>query len=98
LCVEILTSSPRTRPSRESPSSRGRSERWGELVHAIVVPERGAKLDAEAIVEHCRPRIAGFKLPRSAEFRDDPLPKSGAGKVLKSRLRAQSGEPLSEAP
>jgi long-chain acyl-CoA synthetase len=65
-------------------------ERWGERVHAIVVTEPGADLDATAIVEHCRPRIAGFKIPRSVEFRADPLPKSGAGKVLKAQLRARA--------
>jgi long-chain acyl-CoA synthetase len=70
-------------------------ERWGERVHAIVVPEDGAELDEAAIVEHCRPRIAGFKLPRSVELRHEPLPKSGAGKVLKAKLRAPAGEPRS---
>ena len=67
-------------------------DRWGERVHAIVVAEPGAELDAAAVVEHCRPHIAGFKLPRSVEFRDEPLPKSGAGKVLKTQLRDQAGE------
>ena len=70
-------------------------ERWGERVHAIIVPEPGAELDEAAIVEHCRGRIAGFKLPRSVEFRDGPLPKTGAGKVLKAELRAPAGEPHS---
>jgi long-chain acyl-CoA synthetase len=70
-------------------------ERWGERVHAIVVPEPGAEIDADAIVEHCRPHIAGFKIPRSVELRAEPLPKSGAGKVLKAQLRAPAGEPRS---
>jgi long-chain acyl-CoA synthetase len=70
-------------------------ERWGERVHAIIVREPGADLDEEAIVEHCRSRIAGFKLPRSVELRDEPLPKTGAGKVLKAKLRAPAGEPRS---
>jgi long-chain acyl-CoA synthetase len=59
-------------------------ERWGERVHAVVV---GDGLDPAAIVEHCRTRIGGYKLPRSFEFRSEPLPKSGAGKVLKGQLR-----------
>jgi long-chain acyl-CoA synthetase len=59
-------------------------EHWGERVHAIVV---GDGLDPDAIVAHCRTRIGGYKVPRSIELRSDPLPKSGAGKVLKSRLR-----------
>jgi acyl-CoA synthetase (AMP-forming)/AMP-acid ligase II len=59
-------------------------DRWGERVHAIVV---GESLDPDAIVAHCRERIGGYKLPRSFELRDEPLPKSGAGKVLKGQLR-----------
>jgi long-chain acyl-CoA synthetase len=62
-------------------------ERWGERVHAIIVPKRGANLTAEAVMEHCRGQIAGYKCPRSVEFRDTPLPLSGAGKVLKRELR-----------
>jgi long-chain acyl-CoA synthetase len=70
-------------------------DRWGERVHAIIVPQPGAALDETAIVEHCRPRIAGFKIPRSIEFRTEPLPKSGAGKILKAKLRAPAAEPRS---
>ena len=62
-------------------------ERWGERVHAIIVPKRGANLTAEAVLEHCRGQIAGYKCPRSVDFRDAPLPLSGAGKVLKRELR-----------
>jgi long-chain acyl-CoA synthetase len=58
-------------------------EKWGERVHAIVVGD----VDPEAVVAHCRARIGGYKVPRSIELRDEPLPKSGAGKVLKGRLR-----------
>jgi len=70
-------------------------ERWGERVHAIIVAQPGVRLDEAAIVEHCRARIAAFKTPRSVEFRAEPLPKSGAGKVLKSKLRAPAAEPRS---
>jgi long-chain acyl-CoA synthetase len=63
-------------------------ERWGERVHAVVVPADGAVLDEAEIVEHCRTRIGGYKLPRSVQLRAEPLPKSGAGKVLKAQLRA----------
>jgi long-chain acyl-CoA synthetase len=61
--------------------------RWGETIHAIVVPRAGANLTAEAVIEHCRTQIAGYKIPRSVAFRDQPLPLSGAGKVLKRDLR-----------
>jgi long-chain acyl-CoA synthetase len=62
-------------------------ERWGEAVHAVVVLDPGSAVDADALIEHCRARLGGFKVPRSLDVRDEPLPKSGAGKVLKSRLR-----------
>jgi long-chain acyl-CoA synthetase len=62
-------------------------ERWGERVHAIVVPKAGAGLTPDRVLEHCREQIAGYKCPKSVEFRDTPLPLSGAGKVLKRDLR-----------
>jgi long-chain acyl-CoA synthetase len=62
-------------------------ERWGERVHAIVVPKPGAELTADLVLEFCRAQIAGYKCPRSVDFRDTPLPLSGAGKVLKRELR-----------
>ncbi len=63
-------------------------ERWGERVHAIVVPKESVTLTADSVIAHCRGRIAGYKCPRSVEFRETPLPLSGAGKVLKRELRA----------
>jgi long-chain acyl-CoA synthetase len=62
-------------------------EKWGETVHAVVVPRAGRELSAEAVVAHCRALIAGFKVPRSVEIRAESLPLSGAGKVLKTVLR-----------
>jgi len=39
------------------------------------------------LVAHCRADIAGYKVPKRIELRAEPLPKSGAGKVLKRELR-----------
>jgi len=64
------------------------SEQWGEAVHAIVVPKEGASVTEEEIVTHCREWIAGYKVPRTVSLRDEPLPLSGAMKVLKRELRA----------
>ena len=63
-------------------------ERWGEAVHAIVVLREGERANEAEIIEHCRERIAGYKVPRSLEFKAESLPVSGAGKVLKIELRA----------
>lgn len=61
--------------------------RWGERVHAIILPRASAVLTTEELIEHCRARIADYKCPRSIEFRDKSLPLSAAGKVLKAELR-----------
>ena len=61
---------------------------WGEQVHAIVVLKAGETLTEEELIEHCKSLIAGYKCPRSVTFRDEPLPLSGAGKILKKDLRA----------
>jgi long-chain acyl-CoA synthetase len=61
-------------------------ERWGEAVHAVVVPR--SDVSADELVRHCRELIAGYKVPKEIDVRTDPLPKSGAGKVLKRELRA----------
>jgi long-chain acyl-CoA synthetase len=62
-------------------------ERWGERVHAIIVPKAGVALTPDGVVQHCRKHIAGYKCPRSVEIRKEALPISGAGKILKSELR-----------
>lgn len=64
------------------------SEQWGESVHALVVLREKCDATEADIVDHCRERIAGYKVPRSVEFRTEPLPISGAGKILKNELRA----------
>jgi long-chain acyl-CoA synthetase len=61
-------------------------ERWGEAVHAVVVPR--AAVAENDLIAHCRESIAGYKVPKRIEIRDEPLPKSGAGKLLKRELRA----------
>ena len=62
-------------------------EEWGEAVHAIVILHAGKSLTEEELIAHCRERIAGYKLPKGVTFRAEPLPLSGAGKVLKTELR-----------
>jgi long-chain acyl-CoA synthetase len=58
-----------------------------EKVAAIIVVKKGTTLTEEKVMEHCRARIARYKCPRVVIFRTEPLPLSGAGKVLKSVLR-----------
>ena len=63
------------------------SEEWGEQVHAVVMRKPGASVTAQEIITFCKERIAGYKCPRSVDISDNPLPMSGAGKILKRELR-----------
>ncbi len=59
---------------------------YGEAVAAFVEPRPGARLDAQAVIEHCRALLAGYKKPRHVVFVES-LPRNSLGKVLKSELR-----------
>jgi long-chain acyl-CoA synthetase len=61
--------------------------KWGEIVKACVVLKPGKTLNAEALIAYCRRSLANFKVPRSIEFSETELPKSGSGKILKRVLR-----------
>jgi len=58
----------------------------GERVKVIVVP-RDPGLTKEAVVEHCRQYLTGYKIPRIVEFRHTELPKTPVGKILRRELR-----------
>jgi long-chain acyl-CoA synthetase len=61
-------------------------ELFGESVKACVVARPGVEICAEDIIDFCKERLAGYKAPRMVEFMDG-LPKTPAGKVLKTELR-----------
>jgi long-chain acyl-CoA synthetase len=61
--------------------------KWGEIVKAVVVLKPGKTLTAEELIAYCRRSLANFKVPRSIEFSQTELPKSGSGKILKRLLR-----------
>jgi acyl-CoA synthetase (AMP-forming)/AMP-acid ligase II len=61
-------------------------ERWGEAVKAVVVLVPGAQADGAQIIQWARSRLAGYKLPKSIDFRAE-LPRNAAGKVLHRELR-----------
>ncbi len=63
-------------------------DRWGEAVHAEVALRSGSAASADDIVEHCRARIAGYKLPRSIVIHEGELPTTPAGKIQKAELKA----------
>lgn len=62
------------------------SERWGEVVGAVIVLKEGEVIDEEALKAFCREKLAGYKIPRQFEY-VEVLPRNASGKILKYRLR-----------
>jgi acyl-CoA synthetase (AMP-forming)/AMP-acid ligase II len=63
---------------------------WGQEVEAVVVPASGATLDADVLAEHCRERLADYKVPTLWVIREEPLPRNATGKVLKNVLTGEA--------
>jgi fatty-acyl-CoA synthase len=65
-------------------------EKWGEAVHAVAVLHQGQTSSADEIIEWCRPKIAGYKRPRSISFiAEDEMPRTATGKILHRVLRSR---------
>jgi fatty-acyl-CoA synthase len=62
-------------------------EKWGEVPAAIVVRKPGTNVTSDQLSEFLQERLGRFKLPRIIEFSDEPLPKTGTGKIRKLVLR-----------
>ncbi len=64
-------------------------DEYGEQVKAVVEPAPGVTAGPELerrLIEHCRPRLASFKLPRSIDFLRE-LPREPTGKLRTGLLR-----------
>jgi len=61
------------------------NERSGEAVRAVIV-KKDPSLTKEAVIEHCKANLTGYKIPREVEFRES-LPKTPVGKILRRELR-----------
>ena len=61
-------------------------KRWGEVPRAFVVLKPGDEITEQALIAHCRSRLAAFKAPKQVMFMDT-LPRNPSGKVLKRELR-----------
>jgi len=58
----------------------------GEAVKIFVVRKDPA-LTEQALLDHCRQHLTDYKIPRIVEFRNEPLPKTSLGKILRRQLR-----------
>jgi fatty-acyl-CoA synthase len=69
-------------------------DKWGEMVTAVVVLAEGQQADEAELIAHCRGKLAGYKVPKRVEFRDE-LARTATGKIQKFKLResfwAESG-------
>ena len=63
------------------------SDKWGEQVHGIVRLKEGHSPTEDELIAWCREHLAGYKIARSIEFREEPFPLSATAKVLKRELR-----------
>ena len=67
-------------------------DRWGETPCAFVELKAGATTTAQAMVDHCKLHLAGFKVPRAIVFGE--LPKTSTGKIQKFELRKLAGSAM----
>jgi len=67
------------------------SERYGEQPAAFIIARNGADLKPEDVVDHCRGRIAFYKIPRYVAFVKE-YPMTASGKIQKYRLREMAAE------
>ena len=61
-------------------------DRWGEIVHAVVVARAGVQIGPEEIIDHCRQTLAGYKCPKRVTF-VDALPKTAIGKISRKNVK-----------
>jgi acyl-CoA synthetase (AMP-forming)/AMP-acid ligase II len=59
---------------------------WGEALVAAIVQRPGHSVTTQQLIEHCRSRVGGYKIPKRVEFVSD-LPHNPSGKILKRELR-----------
>jgi O-succinylbenzoic acid--CoA ligase len=63
-------------------------EEWGERVAALVVPREGSDPAASALDDHCRERLANYKVPRTIRFAE-AIPRTDSGTVDRAAVREQ---------
>ncbi len=61
-------------------------ERFGESLLAVFALKPDSELDVNTMVQFCREKLAGYKIPRQIAF-VDALPRNPSGKILKTILR-----------
>ncbi|QTQ34175.1 AMP-binding protein [Aromatoleum bremense] len=70
-------------------------EKWGEVPCAIIDlrPEHVGKVSEQDVIQFCRTKLPGFKVPRHIIF--EPITRTATGKLQKFKLRAHAAEVIS---
>ena len=63
-------------------------KKWGEVPCAFVSLKTGCSLNEQKVIEFCRTKLSGYKIPKCVVFSE--LPKTSTGKIRKSVLREQA--------
>ena len=71
-------------------------DKWGEVPVAFIEIYAGSTLQRDAVIEHCRQHLAGFKVPKHIIFAE--IPKTSTGKVQKFELRQAAKSLAHETP
>ncbi|MBN1662722.1 MAG: acyl--CoA ligase [Deltaproteobacteria bacterium] len=61
-------------------------KQWGSAVRAVIQLKPGVRMDEKEVMDYCRDKMAGYKMPRSVVFVDE-TPVSPVGKVLRQKVR-----------
>ncbi|RME23506.1 MAG: long-chain fatty acid--CoA ligase [Deltaproteobacteria bacterium] len=68
-------------------------EKWGEAVCAVVILKEGCSCSEQQLVEHCRERLARYKVPKRVVFiPPERMPRTSTGKILHRVLREMLNE------
>lgn len=70
-------------------------EMLDEAIHVYVVPRDGAQVDSGNVLDHCRGRLAKFKVPDAVHVVEQ-LPRTSVGKIQKNLLRRPAYRRLNE--
>ncbi len=68
-------------------------EKWGEAVKAVVALHEGKTVTEKELIDYCKGRIAGYKVPKSVDFiKEEEMPMTPTGKILHRILRERYGK------
>lgn len=60
-------------------------DKWGEAVHAVVIPATEAISESE-LIDYCRGQVAAHEVPKKVDFVNE-LPRTPTGKILRREVR-----------